>query len=259
MFDLWAALGLGWVCATALDTLFLRREKNTIARLFHRYVSPNLLNQLLEHPEAIALGGARRHAVVLFADVRGFTRICEERQPEEVITFLNTYFNAVTQIIFDHGGVLDKYIGDGLMAFFGVPIASGKEPEQAVRAALAIRQALVRLRAKGQAAGDFPIREIGIGINGGEVVVGNVGSEVHQEYTLLGDTVNVAARLESLARSGEILISGWVKDNLPAGVFQVHARGAMQVKGRRGEVEAFEVTGLATGTPATPEPHPSTT
>ncbi|NLI76329.1 MAG: adenylate/guanylate cyclase domain-containing protein [Candidatus Riflebacteria bacterium] len=259
MFDLWAALGLGWICATTLDTLFLRREKNTIARLFHRYVSPNLLNQLLEHPEAIALGGARRNAVVLFADVRGFTRICEELQPEEVITFLNTYFNAVTQIIFDHGGVLDKYIGDGLMAFFGVPIATGKESEQAVRAALAIRQALVKLRAEGQAVGDFPIREIGIGINGGEVVVGNVGSEVHQEYTLLGDTVNVAARLESLARSGEILVTGWVKDNLPPGVFRVDSRGPMQVKGRRGEVEAFEVVGLATAAPVAPEPAPPAT
>jgi len=242
-FDLWAALSIGWVCATAMDTFYLRGEKTTIARLFHRYVSPNLLNQLLEHPEAIALGGARRQAVVLFADVRGFTRICEERKPEEVITFLNTYFTVVTQIIFDHGGVLDKYIGDGLMAFFGVPIAQGNEAEQAVRAALAIRQSLVKLKAQGQAAGDFPIKEIGIGINGGEVVVGNVGSEVHQEYTLLGDTVNVAARLESSARSGEVLIAGWIKQRLPDGVFRVEARGAMQVKGRKGEVEAFEVLG----------------
>lgn len=258
-FDLWAALALGWLSALSLDTLWLRQEKNTIARLFHRYVAPNLLDQLLEHPEAIALGGARRQAVVLFADVRGFTRICEERPPEDVITFLNTYFNAVTQIIFDHGGVLDKYIGDGLMAFFGVPLASGREAEQAVRAALAIRQTLVKLRAEGQAVGDFPIQEIGIGINGGEVVVGNVGSEMHQEYTLLGDTVNVAARLEALARSGEILISSWVAQRLPPGVFRLEARGAMQVKGRRGEVEAFEVVGLVAGETPQPSGPPATT
>ncbi len=257
-FDLWAALALGWISAISLDTLWLRQEKNTIARLFHRYVAPNLLDQLLEHPEAIALGGARREAVVLFADVRGFTRICEERPPEDVITFLNTYFNAVTQIIFEHGGVLDKYIGDGLMAFFGVPLATGNEAEQAVRAALAIRQALVKLRAEGQAVGDFPIREIGIGINGGEVVVGNVGSEMHQEYTLLGDTVNVAARLEALARSGEVLVTRWVAQRLPPGVFRVESRGLMQVKGRRGEVEAFEVVGLASGgTPLQETPKPA--
>jgi len=244
IFDIWFALGIAWVTSTLMDAIFLRKEKNTIAQLFHRYVSPNLLAELLEHPEAISLGGARREAVVLFADVRGFTAICEQLKPEQVIAFLNKYFTAVTQVIFNNGGILDKYIGDGLMAFFGVPISHGNEAEKAVIAALKMREELARLRSQGNTGADFPIESIGIGINGGDVVVGNVGSEVHQEYTLLGDTVNVAARLESSAAHGEVLISSWIKERLTEGKFKLIPRGSMKVRGRKNEIEAFEVRGF---------------
>lgn len=241
--DVWAAMGAGWVSSTLLDAWIQRQEKLRISNLFGQYVSPNLLKELMEHPESLALGGARRQAVVLFADVRGFTHLCEERPPEEVITLLNTYFSSVTNAIFEHHGVLDKYIGDGLMAFFGVPLSHGNEAENAVRAALGMRQALHRLRAQYPSGADFPIEAIGIGINAGEVVVGNVGSQSHMEYTLLGDTVNVAARLETLCRSGEILVSSLVAKQLPKGVFEILSKGPTPIRGRAEMVEVFEIKG----------------
>ncbi|MBF0545557.1 MAG: adenylate/guanylate cyclase domain-containing protein [Candidatus Riflebacteria bacterium] len=240
-FDLWLCMGISWISATLANDIFLRREKNTLTKLFRQYVSPNLLNELLENPDSIALGGARKEAIILFADIRGFTTVCEERPPEEVISLLNRYFNSVSQKIFDNGGVLDKYIGDGLMAFFGVPINHGNEAEKAVRSALQMKAEMGKLNADATEKQPFPFKKIGIGIHGGEVVVGNVGSEKHQEYTLLGDTVNVAARLEALSTQGEILISSWVKEKLPPERFILKPVGALKVKGRKSVVDAFEV------------------
>lgn len=244
-FDMSAAIVIGWLSALAVDTIWLRHEKNVIANLFHRYVAPNLLDELLENPEKLALGGARRTAVVLFADVRGFTSMCEERNPEEIITHLNTYFNEVTEVIFEHGGILDKYIGDGLMAFFGIPIWHGNEVENAIESAIKIKQKVAKLRQSQNLIGEFLIKDIGIGINGGTVIVGNVGSEKHQEYTLLGDTVNVAARLESMARTGEILVSKWIVDNLKSNKFEIKYKGPLQLKGRKNVVETYEVIGYS--------------
>ncbi|HNV68215.1 MAG TPA: adenylate/guanylate cyclase domain-containing protein [Candidatus Ozemobacteraceae bacterium] len=245
-FDLWATLAVTWTSVTFYDSYRLRNEKNQLAKLFRQYVSPHLLQELLEHPESIARGGARRQAVILFADVRGFTTICEESSPEHVISFLNTYFNAMTKVIFRFEGVIDKFMGDGLMAFFGVPLFHDHTVVRAVEAALAMQQALVDLQQMYRQQGEFPIRRIGIGIHGGDVVVGNVGSDLYQEYTVLGDAVNVAARLESQAMNGGILISGWIKDHLPADRFSLRSCGALKVKGRKGEVEAYEVTAITT-------------
>lgn len=241
MFDVWACLVLSWISATAIRSYFLQSEKQAISNLFHQYVSPNLLQELLDNPDAIALGGARKEAVILFADIRGFTGLCEDKPPEEIITFLNMYFDAVTKEIFSHGGVLDKYIGDGLMAFFGVPIFRGNEACQAVEAAVKMQAAVKRLKLTHN--DKFPVDKIGIGIHGGMVVVGNVGSERHMEYTLLGDIVNVAARLESLSRNGEILVSKWVYDRLPKVGFNIVSRGELQVKGRKNVVDTYEVRG----------------
>ncbi len=246
--EIWMAVGVGWLTSVAIEAYLRQREKSTLAKLFRQYVSPNLLSELMEHPEAIALGGARKEAIVFFADVRGFTTICEESPPEKVISFLNRYFNVATQAIFDQGGILDKYIGDGMMAFFGIPIQHGNEADNAVIAALKVRDALSRLVATAKSTDDFPIKAIGIGIHGGDVVVGNVGSEMHQEYTLLGDTVNVSARLESLARQGEILISAFVQKKLTTGKFDVVSRGTVKVRGRKTDLDIFEVKGLASST-----------
>jgi adenylate cyclase len=241
LFDVWAVLLISWVCATACHVIFLQMEKNKLSKIFRRYLSPNLLEELLKHPEALSLGGARKEAIVLFADIRSFTHMCEDREPEKIIAFLNAYFTAVTKVISDHGGILDKYIGDGLMAFFGLPIPTGDEATRAVSAALHMKEEVARLKRELPGKMDFPIQAIGIGINGGEVVVGNVGSEIHQEYTLLGDTVNVSARLESLCSSGEILISNWIKERLPPEKFRILPRGPLKVKGRKKEIETFEV------------------
>ena len=239
--DWWIALTISWFIAAMLDGFYQQWEKKTITGLFRQYVSPHLLEELLAHPEKIALGGARKEAVVMFADIRGFTGLCEDLEPEQVIAMLNIYFHEVTKVIVEHGGILDKYIGDGLMAFFGVPIARTNETEMAVQAALGMQAALARLRAQGNTGADFPIDRIGIAIHGGDVLVGNVGSQLHRQYTLLGDTVNIAARLESMAREGEILISGWVAQKLPPTKFRLLPRGTVPIRGRKGEIEIFEV------------------
>ncbi|MBI3038181.1 adenylate/guanylate cyclase domain-containing protein [bacterium] len=243
--DLVFSFSTGWISAISVRAAFLQSEKAKISNLFKQYVSPTLLQELLANPGAISLGGSRRCAVILFADNRGFTSLCEERKPEQIITFLNSYFTEVTQVIFQNGGILNKYIGDGLMAFFGVPVFHGDEPERAVTAAIKMKLALAKLKETYCEAGiDFPIEDIGIGINGGDVVAGNVGSEFHLEYTLLGDSVNLAARLESLASRGEIFVSKWVQEKLPIDRFEFVSHGLVKVKGRKCEVEAFEVRGF---------------
>ncbi|MBF0408056.1 MAG: adenylate/guanylate cyclase domain-containing protein [Candidatus Riflebacteria bacterium] len=242
-FDIWGCVALSWISAILSNDIILRREKSTITKLFRQYVSPNLLRELLENPESIALGGAKREAVVLFADIRGFTSVCEERPPEEVINLLNKYFNIVSQKIFENGGVVDKYIGDGMMAFFGIPIYHGNEAENSVRSAIQMLSELRKFNAGIDGKEEFSFKNIGIGIHGGVVVVGNVGSDKHQEYTILGDTVNVASRLEALSQKDEILISSWIKERLPEGKFKLKSMGDVKVKGRKSHVHGYQVLG----------------
>src|SRR3989442_3041572 len=161
---------------------------------------------MLENPDSFKLGGVLQTITVLFADIRGFTRISEHAAPEKIVQLLNRYFSAMTDIIFAHGGTLDKYLGDGLMSLFGAPTATPKDAANALSAAVAMQRRMISINAELHDEG-FPEIGIGIGLHTGEVTVGYIGSGRRSQYTAIGDTVNTASRLESNTKRGQILVS----------------------------------------------------
>ncbi len=183
----------------------VRREAVVLSN-FQRYFAPDLARQIAGQEEEIQLGGAKRRAVVLFSDIRGFTSLSEKMSPDEIATLLTDYFTEMVEIVFEHGGTLDKFMGDAMMALWGAPIARADDADRAIRAAMAMQRRLVRLNDQWHAQGR-PALSIGIGVNLGEVFAGNIGSARRLEYTVIGDAVNVAARLCSEAAPGEILIA----------------------------------------------------
>ena len=173
------------------------KEKRRIKRIFKHYVSEEVVEELLKYPGEIPLGGKRVEVTILFADIRGFTALSEKRDPRQVVSILNSYFALMANIILKNKGTLDKYIGDGLLAFFGAPIAREEHAEMAVNSAIEMIPMLDVLNKELML--DVPLR-IGIGIHSGEAVVGNIGSERKMEYTIIGDTVNTASRVEDLTK-----------------------------------------------------------
>jgi len=183
----------------------LRREA-TVRSNFERYFAPNVAAEIAQQEGTIRLGGERRPITVLFSDIRGFTAMAESMGPDAVARLLSEYFTEMVEVIFEHGGTLDKFIGDAIMALWGAPISHEDDPDRALRAAVAMQQAIDELNRKWAAAGG-PEIGVGIGINHGEVFAGNIGSHRRLEYTVLGDAVNVAARLCAEAGPGEILVT----------------------------------------------------
>jgi adenylate cyclase len=178
----------------------------------------------------------------LFADIRGFTRISEHAQPERIVSLLNRYFSAMTDIIFAHGGTLDKYLGDGLMALFGAPTATPDDANNAINAAVAMQRRILGINLELREEG-LPEIGVGMGLHTGEVIVGYIGSERRSEYTAIGDTVNTASRLESNALGGEILISDATA--LAAHTrYKLLPRDAITVKNRQQPVVLWEVDWL---------------
>ena len=218
------------------------REKEMIKRAFSRYVAREVVEEVLKDPEQLQLKGERREVTVLFCDVRGFTPMSERLSPEQVVSLLNDYYTLMIELTFKHDGTLDKFLGDGVMAIFGAPIAYADHALHACRAALAMQAGIERLSSARVAAGKEPI-VIGIGVNAGEVVAGTVGTEDRMEYTVIGDNVNLASRLTSNAKPGQILISRRTLDLVQDAV-EVRALGGIHVKGKDGEVEAYELVGL---------------
>jgi adenylate cyclase len=183
----------------------MRREAVVLSN-FQRYFAPDLARQIAGQEGEIQLGGAKRQVVVLFSDIRGFTPLSEKMSPDEIAGLLTDYFTEMVEIVFRYGGTLDKFMGDALMALWGAPIVRIDDADRATRAAIAMQQALRLLNVRWTAQGR-PALAVGIGLNAGEVFAGNIGSERRLEYTVIGDAVNVAARLCSQAGPGEILIA----------------------------------------------------
>lgn len=184
------------------------KEKELIKDAFKRYVSKQVAEEIFKNPAQYvrSLKGERRKVAVLFADIRGFTPLAERLPPEEVVGILNQYLSIMTDIVFKYEGTLDKFIGDCIMSVFGAPVYYPDAALRAVRAAYEIQNYLRSLNIKRKKENKIPVY-VGIGINYGEVVVGNIGSKERLEYTVIGDTVNVASRLENIAREEEIIIS----------------------------------------------------
>src|SRR5437764_171724 len=217
-----------------------RLAKEEVARAnYSRFLPEYVVKQLLEHPDSFKLGGVTQTITVLFADIRGFTRISEHALPEQIVQLLNRYFSAMTDIIFAHGGTLDKYLGDGLMALFGAPTVTPKDAANAMRAAVAMQRRMLSINDELRAEG-FPEIGIGIGLHTGEVIVGYIGSERRSEYTAIGDAVNTSSRLESNAKAGEILVSE-VTAQAARSRYQLAPREPITVKNREQPVPPFEV------------------
>ena len=225
-----------------------RLAREEVARAnYGRFLPEYVVKQMLENPESFKLGGVLQTITILFADIRGFTRISEHAPPEKIVQLLNRYFSAMTDIIFAHGGTLDKYLGDGLMALFGAPTTTPKDAANALSAAVAMQRRMIQINVELIEEG-FAEIGIGIGLHTGEVTVGYIGSERRSEYTAIGDSVNTASRLESNAKGGEILVSE-VTARAAHSRYELTARDPISVKNREQPVPLFEVEWQkATGT-----------
>jgi adenylate cyclase len=228
-----------------------RLAREEVARAnYGRFLPEYVVKQMLENPESFKLGGASQTITVLFADIRGFTRLSEHANPEKVVQLLNMYFSAMTDIIFAHGGTLDKYLGDGLMALFGAPTATPQDATNALNAAVAMQRRVISINQELRAEGLGEIG-VGIGMHTGEAVVGYIGSERRSEYTAIGDTVNTASRLESNSKGGQILLSD-ATARAATSRYPLKQRDPIYVKNRAQPVPLFEVeweTGKSQGDP----------
>src|SRR3972149_9579563 len=167
------------------------REKKKIRNAFQYYLTASVITEMLKEPTKLKLGGDKKQLTVLFSDIRGFTTISEQLSPEDLVQFLNEYLTAMTNIVFKYDGLLDKYMGDAIMAVFGAPLNQPDHAFRACRTALDMLQALKKLQTKWSAEGR-PYMNIGVGLNSGDMVVGNMGSQMRFDYTVMGDNVNLA-------------------------------------------------------------------
>ncbi|HEY0172171.1 MAG TPA: adenylate/guanylate cyclase domain-containing protein [Pyrinomonadaceae bacterium] len=237
------------VSAVAAQTAVAVENARAHARLAHeevaranysRFLPEYVVKQILENPDSFKLGGVNQTLTVLFADIRGFTRLSENAPPDRVVHLLNNYFTAMSDVVFGHGGTLDKYIGDGLMALFGAPTATPEDACNAVSAAVQMQRRMEGINTQLRADGLADIA-IGIGLHTGVATVGYIGSERRSEYTAIGDTVNLAARLEQNAAPGQILLSDAAARAAAGAGCAFSPRTPITVKNRVQPVPIFEV------------------
>jgi adenylate cyclase len=240
-----SALFFGYTSQTAYRFFTEERRARDIRKMFSSYVSKRIVDELIKDPSKAKLGGDRKEITVLFSDIRGFTSFSEKHQPEEVVSLLNEYLGAMTEIVFEHEGTLDKFVGDAIMALWGAPVGQPDHAERAVKCALAMIERLKRLQAKWTAEGRYVI-DIGIGINTGDMVVGNMGAEGKKmDYTVIGDNVNLGARLEGLTRqyNNHIIISEFTYEKVKH-IVQANELGSVTVKGKQKPVVVYDLVGL---------------
>jgi adenylate cyclase len=216
-------------------------QKDRIERAFRRYVSDHVLQEVMNDPASVQLKGERREVTVMFIDIRQFTRITSRLGPERLVAFLNEAFELITARLLEQGATVDKYVGDGILAYTGAPIPSDDHASRAVAAAIAIQRSIDERNRKAEAEDQAYVRlEVGIGIHTGEVVVGNIGSERKMDFTAIGEAVNAASRLQELAGPGQIMITGDVCARLGAGV-QTRYIGSHELKGIDHGFEVYQV------------------
>lgn len=218
-------------------------EKEKIKRAFSSYVARQVVDEILKNPDQIVLSGERRDVTVIFCDMRGFTSLAERLPPEEVVAALKDFYTLMIDLTIKNNGIINKFLGDAVMAIFGAPKPDPEHCWQAVRTAVAMQTGVAEIRAQRISDGKDPI-SIGIGISAGEAVAGSVGTEDQMEYTVIGDRVNLAARLESNAKPGQILVS---EETYRKVADRVTAKclGEIMVKGKEEPVTVFEISGLA--------------
>jgi adenylate cyclase len=219
----------------------LRRTQEMVRQTFERFVSPSVVEKLLQNPSDIKLGGQLQEVTVLFSDLEGFTSVSEKTEPEKLLGILNLYHELVVSIIQREGGTVDKFIGDGVMALYNTPLAQDDHALRAVRTALNIRDELLKFSQQF----DLPYRmKINFGIHTGMAVVGNVGTSQCMNFTAVGDTVNLASRLQALSNNAQILLSQATYDQL-RNQLQSNVLGQRNVKGRSEPVMIYEALALS--------------
>jgi adenylate cyclase len=222
---------------TAFNRMGQELWKNAMAqKSFGKYVGSEVLDMILANPETTWLKGTRNQATMIFGDVRGFTSFAADKSPEQVVEALNTYLEMATSVIIKYGGYIDKFIGDAVLGVFGVPVFRQDHVQRAVRAAMYLQEELHR---EGR-HGNQLLSAVGISIHTGDVVAGNVGSQSKMEYTVIGDSVNLAARLNAFAGPGEVIISRQVKEQLGA-MLETQSLGPQLIKGMSMPVDVFKI------------------
>ncbi len=238
-----SALLLSFVSSLIFNYITEGRAKRKFKETFAKYVSPQVVDEISKNMDNLKLdSGDRKDISILFSDIRDFTSMSEKLAPEEVVRRLNIYFKTMVEVVFEFDGTLDKYVGDAIMAFFGAPKDDPNHADKACRCALGMREELKKVNERLMSEG-IPPMKIGIGINTGEVVVGNIGSERRMDYTVIGDSVNLASRLEGMNKEfgTTIIISEFTLAKAPGVV--VKDLGSVRVKGKEETVRIYELMG----------------
>ncbi|MFO7850372.1 MAG: adenylate/guanylate cyclase domain-containing protein, partial [Spirochaetia bacterium] len=215
-------------------------ERRAIKNMFSRYLSADIVQAITDKPDLVKPGGDKKLATIFFADIRGYTSFSEEKDPQYIIEVLNEYFSQAVEVIIKHKGYIDKFIGDAIMAAWGVPLnTEERDAIEAVTCAVEIQE-LVHSERRTFFTGDASSLSVGIGMHTGQLVAGNLGSERRMDYSVIGDTVNVAARLEGVAKKGEVIITEHTRDQI-GDRFKLKELEPVQVKGKVKPIHIFSV------------------
>jgi len=213
-----------------------------IRKLFGRYISDEIAEALLANPDALKMGGKKCKVTVLMSDIRGFTTMSEHLSPEQVVSVLNNHLDVMVGVIRQYGGTIDNFIGDAIMVLFGAPLATENDTQNAIACALAMQEAMEDVNRRNLAS-DLPEIQMGIGINTGDVVAGNIGSETHAKYSVIGAPVNLSARIESIAKAGQVLISQQSLQEVK-NVVEIASTLGAKVKGVEKPITVYEVSNI---------------
>lgn len=220
----------------------LEKQNRFIKKIFGRYLSDDIVKNILETPEGMKIGGERRKVTVLITDLRGFTSMCEQYTPEEVVGTINIFLEKMIKITLRYGGTIEEIVGDGLVIVFNAPVLQEDHPLLAVRCALEMQLAMPEINQRNLEIG-YPRVDMGIGVNTGDVVVGNIGSDMRTKYGIIGKNVNLAARIESYTVGGQILISENTK-NACGSILQINNRQEVIAKGVSAPINIYEISGI---------------
>jgi len=224
------------------DVFIARQKRKEMREMLQRYLSYNLVDELLKNPEKIRLGGVKRKVSVLFSDISGFTKMLSVSEPERVIKVLNEYLTEMTEIIFRYNGMVDKFVGDAVIGIFGALKTSPADTYMAVKTAIAMQDRLKELQNKWRQSMGETI-EARIAVNTGEVILGNIGSPMRMDFTAIGDAVNTASRLQAIAKTGKVVISRTTFEELE-GKVAVQELGKVSLKGKPEPIDVFEVMSI---------------
>lgn len=238
------SVGSLFTAVTFCNYFVEERQSRQLHDAFSRYLSPVLVNELIRHPERLTLTGEERDMTIVFSDIRNFTTLSEGMKPQELCQFINSYLTPMTRILMDHRAYVDKYIGDAIMAFWNAPLQDTRHAYNGCRAALAMVRALEGLNLAWQARGIKPIA-IGVGLHSGPARVGNMGAEHRFSYTVMGDSVNLASRLEGINKlyGSTIVVSEYTRQMVDADGFVFRKLDRVRVKGKKEPVSIYELLG----------------